>query len=258
MTKLELFLRRALVLFIIFIIVLGFVKLVSAVFFIKKEAKTEEVQPIEPDPPKLKNIALTFDDGPHIGYTRKLLKIFEENNIKVTFFVVGKMVVKYPFLLEEIDKGGHEIGNHTYNHPFLTSISRESIVRELELGRNAIKKVTGKNVDLFRPPSGRYNDSVLEIAKARRFKTILWAVRSDDYGCKDGNIIKNTVLNSVKDGNIILMHDGVDATLEALPSIIKTLKEREFQFKRVSEIIGKEDGDILLYRSVSDIKLSQK
>ncbi|MFH1824923.1 MAG: polysaccharide deacetylase family protein [Candidatus Firestonebacteria bacterium] len=252
MTKFELYLRRTLVVLVFISIIFVFTKIVTAIF-----TPTEENSVVK-NQNHTKSIALTFDDGPHLEYTYKLLDILEKNNVKATFFVVGKMVKKYPFLLNEIYKKGHEIGNHTYNHPMLTTLSNSLIIKELELSRIEIKNVCGVNVNLFRPPSGRYNNNVLNMAKARGFKTILWSISSGDYGCEDSNSVKSRVLNNPSNGDIILMHSGIDVTMKALPEIIKVLKEKGFEFKTVSELIEKErpKSSLSFYKSYLPVEIA--
>lgn len=201
---------------------------------------------------------MTFDDGPHPGYTDKLLDIFEKNNIKVTFFVVGKMVRKYPFLLNKIYKNRHEIGNHTFNHPILTGLTDEEILKELELGRIEIKKVCNIDVNLLRPPSGRFNERVINIAANRGFKVILWAINSGDYGCNSSKSIKDKVLNSLQDGDIVLMHSGIDATISALPEIIASLKADGFKFKTVSELIKDNKLNLAVVKSCHENIISRR
>lgn len=186
----------------------------------------------------LSNIALTFDDGPHQYFTPALLNIFEEHSIKATFFVVGKMVKINPSLVEAISGAGHEIGNHTYNHFELPTLKDEKIEEELELVRDEILKITGKRINIFRPPSGRYNDRVLNIANKLGYTMVLWAINSGDYGSTDYRRIKNRILDNIKPGDIVLLHSGVEATLTALPEIIETLRNRGFNFVTVSDLIN--------------------
>lgn len=253
MTKLELYFRRFLVILVFFFIIFVFTKVIIAIFI---PTQNDNVVTYN----NYKSIALTFDDGPHLKYTNKLLDILDENNVKATFFVVGKMVKRYPFLLKEIYTRGHEIGSHSYNHPILTNLSRESVIRELELSRIEMKNACGIDVSLFRPPFGRYNNEVISIANARGFKTILWSINSGDYGCDDSKLIENRVINNPSNGDIVLMHSGVDATIKALPEIIKILKQKNFEFKTVSEIIEKEkhSSSLFIYKSYLPFEIALK
>jgi len=243
LTKIELFFRRAFVLLILGGIIFFIFKLFLLLF------PPEEI--VIDVYPELKEIALTFDDGPHPEFTLKLLEILERNNIKATFFVVGKQIKKYPEFLREIHKRGHEIGNHTYNHPLLTHLESAGVLDELEAGKLEIKKETGLAVNIFRPPSGRYDEKVLETAEKNGFIPVLWSVSGSDYGATDPKVVSGNVVSSVKDGDIILLHSGIEATIKALPEIIRILKTRGFEFKTVTGILKpvRMQNRIYIYKS---------
>jgi peptidoglycan-N-acetylglucosamine deacetylase len=198
--------------------------------------------PVPEKPEHKKSIALTFDDGPHPEYTSRLLKVLKENGARATFFVVGKMAKKYPELVKEIHASGNELGTHTYDHPTLTELKPVEVAEQLDLGRNELGAMIGAEIKIFRPPGGKYNDQVLGIAGAKGLSTILWSVNSADYGCNNSAEIKGRVLLGPKDGDIVLMHSGVDATLDVLPSIIAELKKKGFEFRTISELIEETRG----------------
>ena len=102
-----------------------------------------------------KYVALTFDDGPHEGYTHRLLEILKKYDARATFFVVGKQVSKFPAYLRDIHRHGHEIANHTYTHPNLTKLSDDAVLRELDYTRYLVNRLTGQECVHFRPPGGR-------------------------------------------------------------------------------------------------------
>lgn len=189
----------------------------------------------------ISNIALTFDDGPHQEFTPAILNILEEHGVKATFFVVGKMVKINSSLVEAISSAGHEIGNHTYNHFELTKLSKEDIKRELEMVRDEVWEITGERINLFRPPFGRYDTRVSGIADELDYIMVLWTINSGDYGCFDYKKIRNRVIDNAKPGDIILLHSGVPATLEALPEMIETLRDKGFNFVTVSELINEKN-----------------
>ncbi len=197
----------------------------------------QEIVPVAVPAPVKKAIALTFDDGPHPEFTLRLLEVLDRNSVKATFFVVGKQVRKYPEFLREIQKRGHDIENHTFNHPLLPSLDREGVIRELERNKVEIKKQTGFEPVFFRPPSGRYDVKVIEAALSRGFIAVLWSVSGSDYGATDPENIKQNVLFQLKDGDIILLHSGVEATLKALPGIITEIKMRGFEFVKISDLL---------------------
>ncbi|MCX5777255.1 MAG: polysaccharide deacetylase family protein [Candidatus Firestonebacteria bacterium] len=237
MKKYKLYFLRSLILLILVGILFIAVNLFSLMF----PAVEIAVAVQKKSPAHIKAIALTFDDGPHPGYTLKILRVLEKSKIKATFFVVGKQVRKYSEFLREIAIQGHEIGNHTFNHPLLTILEPQAIADELEMNKAEIKKATGIDVAIFRPPSGRYNKKVLEAALNRSFIPVLWSVSGSDYGATDPKAVFLKTLSSLQDGDIILLHSGVDATLQALPEIIAEIKKRGFEFKTVSGLLDTAD-----------------
>jgi polysaccharide deacetylase family sporulation protein PdaB len=185
----------------------------------------------------VKGVAITFDDGPHKDFAGKILNILEEYDVKATFFVVGKMVKINPSLVEAISAAGHEIGSHTFNHFDMTTLDKDGIVKELQMVKDDVRKITGHKINIFRPPYGRYNSRVLDIANELGYTMVLWQINSGDYGCDDYRKIKQRILNNVRSGDIILMHSGVPATIEALPQILSVLKKKGFSFFSISELI---------------------
>ncbi len=181
--------------------------------------------------------AFTFDDGPHPGYARSLVKILGEENIKATFFIVGKMALKHPDLVKHEYLAGHEIGNHTYSDTRITTFSEETAVDEIEKTQNLIKKITGKPSRLLRPPGGHYNGMIVDIAKKHGYEIVLWTLNPNDIVSPPAGRIYHEVVSKIKDEDIVIFHSGIDSTLEALPSIIRNLKEKGFKFVTVSELL---------------------
>lgn len=182
-------------------------------------------------------IALTFDDGPYPEYTEKILNILDEYGIKATFFVVGKMVKLNSKEVKEISARGHEIGNHSYDDERIVNMMENDIINQIENTGEEIRNASETNALLFRPPGGRYDENVLRIVNSLGLTMVLWSINSNDYGCRSSKVIKYNVLKKVHNGAIVLMHNGIDATIEALPGIIEKLKERGYNFKTVSELI---------------------
>ena len=187
-----------------------------------------------------KRIALTFDDGPHLGITPKILKILEEYNVKATFFVIGVNAKNYPKQLSMIHDAGHEIGNHTYSHSVLKSMSREEIKKEISDTKDIIFKLTGSVPSVMRPPCGLYDKTLLEVAKEENLKVVLWAIDTHDWAhSSSANMVRNITKNS-KDGDIILFHDYVSGeynTPETLKIIIPRLLKMGYEFVTVSELL---------------------
>ena len=186
--------------------------------------------------PKVKAVALTFDDGPHPKYTPKLLAILRKYHVKATFFVIGKMVEQYPGLIRAEDKDGHLIANHTYHHVNLNHVPLDEIALEWKACNAAIKTVLHKDVAYCRPPGGDYDSDVITAAMDSGLTTVLWTDDPGDYASPGDKVIKRRVLDRIGDGGIILLHDGVQQTVDVLPQIIESLQKRGFQFLTVDEM----------------------
>lgn len=184
-----------------------------------------------------KTVALTFDDGPS-SYTADVLRKLERKGVPATFFVVGEVIAGREHLLRRMDRDGHEIGNHTWSHPFLTRLSDGAIRSQLGRTNRAIRSVLGYRPTVFRPPYGDVNDRVRRIAGQKKLKTVLWNVDTADYsrpGCQ--TIYRRAVASRARHLNI-LMHDGGgprDQTVCAVPKIIRKLKQRNYRFVTVSQ-----------------------
>ncbi|MGB9680349.1 MAG: polysaccharide deacetylase family protein [Thermoanaerobacteraceae bacterium] len=185
-----------------------------------------------------KVVALTFDDGPSYEYTQKYVDILKSLDIKATFFVIGKNAEKYPKLLKYISENGNEIGLHSYSHFNMTKLKPEQIVDELYKNQKIVVDATSEKPTLFRPPYGAYNKTLLEISDALGLNVVLWNVDPDDWQSPGVQSVVNRVLNHVKDGSVILMHEGKPNTLAALPQLIIKLKEKGYSFVTVSELLN--------------------
>jgi len=186
-------------------------------------------------------IALTFDDGPHPRYTEEILSILEEYGVHATFFVIGQNVEYYPALISRIQAGGHEIGNHTYDHCRLARQSAEHVREEILRTEQTLYELADYRTKLFRPPEGMFSDSVIEAARALDYRVILWTIDTRDWDHTPPDQIAEQILAQVKAGDIILMHDyiGYDSpTPEALRIVIPELLERGYHFVGISELIG--------------------
>ncbi|NBJ71192.1 MULTISPECIES: polysaccharide deacetylase family protein [Clostridia] len=195
-----------------------------------------------------KYVALTFDDGPSPQGTPKILKTLEKFDAKATFFMLGSQVDYYPDLARKVVEEGHEIANHTNSHPNLSKMSDAIIKKELDYTNEKIKEVTGISPSLIRPPYGIYNDNVIKYAKENNQSTILWSVDSLDWKNRNGSAIQKIVQNEITPGAIVLLHDIHSTTADALPKLLKTLKQAGYQFITVSQLLDwKGKNGISLY-----------
>ena len=191
-----------------------------------------------------KKVAITFDSTWGINNTNEILNILDKEGIKATFFLLGKWVDEFPEEAKEIYKRGNEIGNHSDSHPSMSNISVERLIKEITLGDEKLKKLTGRSTKLFRFPSGEYNKNLVQVVEGTKHIAIQWDVDSIDWKEQGAEIEFNRVIKNVKPGSIILFHNGTKYTTETLPKIIEKLKKEGYSFVTVSELIYKENYSI--------------
>lgn len=187
-----------------------------------------------------KQIALTFDDGPHPYRTPQILDILEKYDIKATFFLIGKNVEYYPDVVSREISLGHEIGNHTYSHAQLSKLTEDKINEELSAFENALSKVSDYHASIIRPPCGCYSEALCTAANESNYKIILWSIDTKDWAHTPVDKIVENILTKVKSGDIILMHDyiaGDSPTPKVLEIIIPRLLDEGYEFVTVSELI---------------------
>ncbi|MEA3506286.1 MAG: polysaccharide deacetylase family protein [Elusimicrobiota bacterium] len=184
-----------------------------------------------------KTVALTIDDGPRPVVTEKIIDILNKYNVTATFFMVGLMVEKYPHLARRVFSEGFEIGNHTYSDTRLTSMSPKQIQEALTSFEDILEDAIGQRTSYFRPPGGRYNQAVLDISRQEGLNIVLWSKNVNDTapGITPERILDLATRNPQK-SEVILMHDGPQATLDALPDIIEFYKSRDYKFVTVSSL----------------------
>lgn len=187
-------------------------------------------------------IALTFDDGPKPDHLDTLLGILKTHQIKATFFVVGQSLDTYPDLGLKIYSAGHELGNHSYSHPDLTQLSTSNIQQELALTSQLISKITGETPLFFRPPGGRYSRAVEQVALDEHLIPTFWDVNAGDYAESTEHGVENalnleSILDDIRPGSIVLLHNGNPYTMSQLPRFISHLQSRGFFMVTLSELM---------------------
>ena len=188
-----------------------------------------------------KKVAISFDCAWGVDYTDKLLDYMQKNDVRCTFFAVQFWVEKYPDYVKKIVDAGHEIGTHSRTHPYMSKLSKAQIQDELTTSSQAIEKITGKKVNLFRPPYGDYNNTLVDACNEMGLYPIQWDVDSLDWKNLSAQEIALRIVNGAKNGSIILCHNNGLHTAEALPMIFSTLKNRGFTFVPISELIYTEN-----------------
>jgi peptidoglycan-N-acetylglucosamine deacetylase len=185
-----------------------------------------------------KAIALTFDDGPWPTTTRQILDILKKNNIKATFFWVGRYLQTYPELGKQVAAAGHAIGNHTWNHQYI-KYNEDGAAREIDRTSSLIEEVTGVKTSMFRPPGGILNNGLAAYAQKKNYAVIMWSADSLDWRTATQSLMDN-VMRQANSGGIVLMHDGGgnrSRTVQALPDIIAKLRKEGYKFVTVPELL---------------------
>lgn len=190
-----------------------------------------------------KKIAISFDAAWGADDTDDLLRILEKHNVKTTFFLVGDWVKRYPEEVKRIAAAGHEIGNHSDTHPHVGKMSKDAIKKEIMAAHQRVKEVTGIDMNLFRPPYGEYNNTVIEAAEECGYYTIQWDVDSLDWKEYGVDPLIRQVLDHkhLGSGSIVLFHNNAKYTKDALDSILQGLKDKGFEIVPVSQLILKEN-----------------
>lgn len=187
-----------------------------------------------------KVIALTFDDGPSARHTKEILALLNEYDAKATFFVIGENAERHPDLICEIKENGHEIGNHSYSHAYISKISAEKMIKEIERTEKILTELTGEKPVLFRPPGGICGDEALCGIEKLGYRSVLWSVDTRDWTMCRSDSITRKVKKAVTTGDIILFHDLEDkrlGTVAALREILPYYKEQGYRFVTVSELL---------------------
>lgn len=199
-------------------------------YYFKEDGRFDtEKNPVNPNRPM---IALTFDDGPGLG-TERLVEALGTHGARATFFMMGTRVNTYPNALRKMVETGCELANHTTNHLKLTDYPAEGIAMEINYTRDVIHSIVGQAPTMVRPPYGAVNEVVQSVAGA---PLVFWSIDTLDWDLKEPELIRNYVLSTVKDGDVVLMHDIYEATVQATIELIPLLQEQGYQIVTVSEM----------------------
>ena len=179
-------------------------------------------------------VALTFDDGPSGRFTRALLDGLQKRDVKATFLLCGYRIKDYPKEAERIQKEGHEIGLHGYSHSNMADMGQEDLEREIADTLSLLPD--GCRPVFMRPPGGRCSEAVKDAARQADLGILSWSVDPRDWASHDAQVIEDAVVETVRDGDIILLHDMSVSSVEAALAIVDELKEQGFTFVTASEL----------------------
>ncbi len=180
-----------------------------------------------------KLVALTFDDGPSGRFTRRLLEGLRERDAKATFFLCGYRLEQYPKLARQIVAAGHEIGVHGYSHKSMCTMTRSALSKEIH---DTLPLIPTSDILFLRPPGGLCDDRVIDSAKAYGLAILQWSVDPKDWACDDAKEIAQRVIRKAQDGDVILLHDMSDSSVDAALMIVDGLHKKGFRFVTASEL----------------------
>ena len=179
-------------------------------------------------------LALTFDDGPNSLYTEQLLEGLKERGVRCSFFLLGQRVEENRELVRRMYEEGHLLGNHSYNHLVLNRLTDAEACRQVEKTSRILEEITGEPTTYLRPPYGEWKE---ELDKRVSMIPVLWSVDSLVWSLKNTEAVLKRVTSSVRDGDIILMHDDYATSVEAALKIVDQLQEEGYEFVTVDELI---------------------
>jgi peptidoglycan/xylan/chitin deacetylase (PgdA/CDA1 family) len=193
---------------------------------------------------KRKIVALTFDDGPHGKLTPRLLDLLRRENVRATFFVLGSLVAANPQIVQRMAAEGHEVANHTWDHPRLPSLSPEKFDEQIRKTTEIIEQNTGKKVTIMRPTYGLYNERVKnELLSTYGLDIILWSVDPNDWKKPGAKAVARRLADGAHPGAILLAHDIHPGTIAAMPQAIVDLKATGYEFATVSELLAMDEAE---------------
>lgn len=185
-----------------------------------------------------KKIALTFDCAWENSDTQILLDLLGQNEVKATFFTTGDWCERFPDDVKSLAAAGHAIENHSYKHPHVASISEEKLIEDTRKCDEIIESLTGKAPVLYRAPYGEYSDEMLTVfEETLGHKVIQWDVDSRDWQKREAAAMVESVTKNVQPGSILLFHNDIQNTPDALRQIIPTLKGEGYEFVLVTDLI---------------------
>ncbi len=188
-----------------------------------------------------KKIAITIDGVWGAEYTPGILELLAEHNITITFFFGGYWLEKYPDMVRRIADGNHEIGNHSFTHPHCSQLSREKFREELRKTSDLVFALTGTRPLFFRPPFGDYSNMVIEVSEEEGMQVIQWSIDSLDWKNPGVDFIVRRIMGHVGPGDIILMHNNGEHTLEALTILIPKLLEANYKIVPLSKLVYRDN-----------------
>ncbi len=227
--------------FVLFLMTSLFAKAPNTTVQTSTQSKQLPVYSVETKEP---NVSLTINCAWNADDIDKILEALEAQETKVTFFMVGDWIEKNEEVAKKIHEAGHELANHSYNHPHVNNLSYDKNVEQIKKCSELIQNITGKPSTLYRGPYGEYNDTVINAAKDTNHMTIQWSIDTLDYKALTGEQMWERIEPKLENGSIILMHNGTENTANSLEFIITNIKNKGYNIVPVSELIYTENYTI--------------
>ena len=227
--------------FVLFLMTSLFAKAPNTTVQTSTQSKQLPVYSVETKEP---NVSLTINCAWNADDIDKILETLEAQETKVTFFMVGDWIEKNEEVAKKIHEAGHELANHSYNHPHVNNLSYDKNVEQIKKCSELIQNITGKPSTLYRGPYGEYNDTVINAAKDTNHMTIQWSIDTLDYKALTGEQMWERIEPKLENGSIILMHNGTENTANSLEFIITNIKNKGYNIVPVSELIYTENYTI--------------
>ena len=226
---------------VLFFVAASFTNKSGEIIETMSQAKKLPVYCVETNEPK---VAFTMNCAWNADDIDLILETLSKHNVKITFFMVGDWVDKYPEAVKKISDAGHEIANHSDGHKHVNNLSLEENENEIKLCSEKIEKITGNKTSLYRGPYGEYNNTVIQAAENQKHITIQWSLDTLDYNGLTGDEMWARLNEKLKNGDIILSHNGTEHTADSLDKLLTNIKEKGFQVVTVSELIYRENYEI--------------
>lgn len=207
-------------------------------------AKTSKSLPIYSVECQENKISLTMNCAWNADDIDSILDTLNKCNVKITFFMVGDWIDKYPEAVKKIHDAGHEIANHSDTHPHVNNLSYDKNVEELLNCSKKVEAITGEKTKLYRGPYGEYNNTVIKAAQDNGHQVIQWSLDTLDYNGLDYEQMWDRLNTKIAKGSIILMHNGTEHTADSLERIIHNIKEKGYEIVKVSDLIYQDNYTI--------------
>ncbi|MBN9420612.1 hypothetical protein ABS71_17670 [bacterium SCN 62-11] len=185
--------------------------------------------------------ALTFDDSPHPLYEPLLLDTLSRSKVHATFFCIGRNARVYPHFISDMTRQGHEVANHTYHHVRLPALGNSAVAREIELANSILEGLTEQKCRLFRPPGGEYSKQTLKVAEELGMTTVFWTDDPCDFDNPGEAVIEDRLVEHLRPGGIVLLHDNVEETIEILPRFVRVADRKGYQLMTAGELASRQN-----------------